>query len=381
MTRITKIVAILALLISIVGCGSSSKKQEKVVTDFFEEIKNGDIRGLEKLMTKRVNDDIAIIDFMDSIKDAFTWDYGKKWNKERKAFTKEVFENVVKSYEIKDVKVDDDEATIKVKGKRIKFENFYNDDSFIEDEKSLSDFYDAKSEAIDDYLDGKYTFDEYSDTVDELYEKYAPEYFGAMLEQIEDLGTTSFTMTFTLTENKDGEWLIKKISSRKEWPVFNEYDYDEEYDDTYDFETYKVDQEKCKPENTLLGKGHLLDSYKNEKEVETAFEFLDYNITNGAGVEMDAYGTLILSEPLKIEIEVAGNVGETFVLTIEDDKSNVIFLESITLTEAHMVITKELTGFDSATTNLYLQLLVEEGYNKEYNFGDQFGYLFIWNDN
>ncbi|MFV0393265.1 MAG: hypothetical protein ACK5LC_02545 [Coprobacillaceae bacterium] len=379
MKRITKILSVCLLLVTIVGCGGSgTKAQEEVITTFFDHIANGETKKLTKMFAKRADDEVGIEDFMEAIDVAFEEDYGKTWNKERKTFVQEVYKMVIESYEIKDLEADEDETTVKVKGKRIKLEDFYNDGTLIEDSKKLSDLYDDLEDAADDYDNDDITYSDYEELVADIYDEHAADYFAEVLKAFEDLGTTSFTITFTLEED-DGEWLIEELASKNEWGVLDSYDYS--YDDyEYDYDTYEVDQEKCKPENTKLGKGRLLDSYKNSKYIDTPFEFLDYNVTNGEGTEVDDYGSLKLTDTVKFDIEVGGKVGDTFVLTIEDEDFEVLFSEEITLTEDHMVITKEISGVNVEQYNLYVKLYLAEGYNKEYNYGDSFGYFFLWND-
>lgn len=44
-----------------------------------------------------------------------------------------------------------------------------------------------------------------------------------------------------------------------------------------------------------------------------------------------------------------------------------------------MIITKEIEGFNIESSTIDVNLYVAEDYNSEYHWGDEFGYLYIWN--
>jgi hypothetical protein len=371
-----KVFLVCLLTMTIVACGGGNA-QEEIVDEFFAQLAEGKSSKMEKLMTKGVDDNIALLDFVEELNGALDWDYGPKWNKQRGDFIESAFKSVIASYEIDDVTEKGDNVVIKVKGKRLKYEEFYSNLD-TESAKGLEDFNDELDEVFDSLMNDEYDFDEFVEADSEVYNKYAEEYFDVVTKTFEDLKTTSFTITFTLQE-EDDEWLIDEIDGTKEWPVFSEEEYDEELgfeDDENDFGAYTVDQELCRPENTILGKGNLLNSYSNEKDVETSLNFVDFNAKNAAGEEM-VYGDLTYTEPITIEVEVVGNIGDTFYLEVEETDLNKLISEKITLTEEHMVITREINGIKPETTELYLQLFVEYGYNESYG-GDEFGYYFIW---
>lgn len=374
--RHMRIVIVFALLISMVGCSSNEKEQKEVIDTFFSAITSGDIRDIKKVMTTKASDEISFLTTIDSINKAFDWKYGESWEKEREGFVTALYDRFIDSYEVQQISSKNNKTIVKIKGKRLKYEDFQNDENFIDTNMGLSDFSNQKKALVTAYNNGEVTQDEYNLQLDKVYNDNAGAYFSAIKEELQKVKTTRFNITITL--ERDGKkWLIDAIDGRHEWPVFT--DFYSINEDNEDYATYSVNPEKCKPENTILGKGRLFDSFNNEKLIETSFEFIDYNITNGDNKEVDEFGQLRLTEPIKVELEVSGYVGNTFILYITDDEDNVIVNEEITLTESQMVVTKELKGYYKKIKSIFIELLVKDNDENIFDYSNEFGYLFIRN--
>lgn len=387
MKKIIRVLVTIIVAFTIVGCGGSSDSaQRKIVDDYFTYLKDGDSKKLSKLMNKKAEDEFGALEFSEAMEEfkGTAKDMGKKFKKECESFVKEISNSIIKEYKITEVEVDGDETIIEVSGKYLDMDAFELDDDAF-DKRGSKDIEDIN----EDYMDGTIDDEEYEEEIIKYFDKYAKEVFDEAKDTLKDLDTKKFKATFTLVEKRD-TWVIDEVSSKQKLTKGSnpnlddddDYDYDKSKDkdkDDRDDSAYKVDANKVKPGNTLLGKGRLVDTTKNEKYVKTSLEFIDYNVTDGNGVEIDEFSDITFSSgTMKVEVEVAGQVGDTFVLLIEDTDGTILVEETITLTEKQMVITKDITGFDINGNTINVTLFVADEYDSEYKFGGQFGYFFIW---
>jgi len=148
----------------------------------------------------------------------------------------------------------------------------------------------------------------------------------------------------------------------------------------YDYTTYPVDSEKVKAENTLLGKGRLVDSIYNEKWFETRLEFIDINVVDGNGIEISEYNALSFdSGKVKVEVEIAGQIGDRFTVSILDDEYNIIIVETYELTSAQQVVSIETT-IDPSFEDLSIEIYPESDYLQNGIYANQVGFFYIWNE-
>ena len=100
------------------GNDNTQKEQEKVVTSFFDNIKEYKLDELEKLGTDDYTDVLDISSITDVFKNFEDENvYGESFVKETENFVKKVFDKLVKEYKI--TFDDEEENTVLVKGKRL----------------------------------------------------------------------------------------------------------------------------------------------------------------------------------------------------------------------------------------------------------------------
>ncbi len=127
MKKILKACLCLMMILGVAGCGgsASTEKQEAVVKQFFDYFKSGDLDKLSTVCTKD-NTDITQLTgslaSLDAYRDAKT--FGQKFVDEANSFISEVFSSVIISYEIKDVKKDDDKYKVTVNAKMKDYNSF-----------------------------------------------------------------------------------------------------------------------------------------------------------------------------------------------------------------------------------------------------------------
>ena len=109
------------MIISMTGCAgndNTQKEQEKVVTSFFDNIKEYKLDELEKLGTDDYTDVLDISSITDGFKNFEDENvYGESFVKETENFVKKVFDKLIKEYKI--TFDDEEENTVLVKGKRL----------------------------------------------------------------------------------------------------------------------------------------------------------------------------------------------------------------------------------------------------------------------
>jgi len=201
-------------------------------------------------------------------------------------------------------------------------------------------------------------------------------YVAGLLDDLLKTTTKDVTIETELNLTKDGkDWKLTQATV-------------EEFRDNlfngvtaaYDYTTYPVDSEKVKAENTLLGKGRLVDDTYNEKWFETTLEFIDINVVDGNGIEISEYNVLSFeSGKVKVEVEIAGQIGDRFTVSILDDEFNIIIVETYELTSAQQVVSIETT-IDPSFEDLSVEIYPESDYLQNGIYANQVGYFYIWNE-
>ena len=97
------------MIISMTGCAgndNTQKEQEKVVTSFFDNIKEYKLDELEKLGTDDYTDVLDISSITDGFKNFEDENvYGESFVKETENFVKKVFDKLIKEYKICDLSI------------------------------------------------------------------------------------------------------------------------------------------------------------------------------------------------------------------------------------------------------------------------------------
>lgn len=381
MKRIMKFVLAVVLTFTLVGCGGSGNStdaQEKVVNEFFEYLKKGEIDKLNKLGTKGYADDLGFEDITSVFEEYLDEDeYGKTFVKEAQKFIDVVFENFISEHKVKSVKEDGDETVIVVTGKRL--DETALDSSDMEDE--VSDYMLEYMEENKDAIQKVYEEKGQEAAMAQVMADVATDLFKMMSDKVKEADSVDFTLEFTLVEEKDS-WLIDKVNEKDSKSSTSKKDEDKKDEDTdKDDSTYSVDKSKLKASATLLKKGRLEDNeYLADKYEKTDLEFIDYNVTNGAGQEIDKYDFIDTSSgTLKFETEIHGNKGSKVIITIKDDR-NQLAKDEYTLEDTKQIFTKEVTGIDVAAKYFTINIYVADSYDAEYDFGDKVGTYFISKD-
>lgn len=371
MGKMLKVLTIFLLTFTVIGCSNvGNKEQREVIEQYFKFLEEGNVEKLNELMVKEHGDDFDAISFIERIEriSEYADMLGEVFKEEYEKFLVEVRENTIVDYKIEDIEIDDDEASVKVSGSYVMLENF--DVYDILDSDEVNDILMDKINELGEDLD----FEDYLKAVNDILDEMAEDIFKDMRNTLKELDSMEFTATFILIEEEDA-WLIESVSSKQSLIYGDSTSNDESEED---IERFEVDKEKVRAENTLLGRGSLEDSSRNIKYVKTPFEFIDYNIRNGNNEEEEYSEIDFSSGQIILDLEVAGNVGETFILVVEEI-NNTILVERITLTEAQMVITRELNDINNDLTGIDIHLYLEEGFDERYNYGERFGLLYIYN--
>ena len=377
MKKFIKVACVMMLAITLVGCGEGKKEtseQEKVVDNFFEYIKKGELKKIEKITSTSYSDDLDLSSMMDEYEEYIDEDmYGKAFSDEAEKFMKNVFENMIREYKIKDVKEKDGETIIKVTGKRVDTDVLEDMDIEEESMEIMEKYQTENEDRIRKLLEEKGQ----QAAMEEVFGDVAKEIFTLVSDKVKEAKSVNFTFTFTLVK-EDGKWLIDKIDEKG--AKTSDSKKEEENEDS-GYKTYKVDPAKQKADATLLKKGRLADdSYYSEKTVETDLEFIDYNVVNGSGQEIDKYGMIDTTDgKLTIQSEVHGNKGSKIIISIGDDRDQITF-DEYTLDDTKQIFTKELTGFDTNAKYLTVKIYIADSYEKDYDFGDEVGSFMISKD-
>ena len=163
------------MIISMTGCAgndNTQKEQEKVVTSFFDNIKEYKLDELEKLGTDDYTDVLDISSITDGFKNFEDENvYGESFVKETENFVKKVFENI-------------NELAQK-----------YQEENMEE----LSKIYlEQGQEAM----------------MKKIFDDLSKELYNPLYKELDNAKYTEFTFKFEMVE-KDGKWLIDKISKEK----------------------------------------------------------------------------------------------------------------------------------------------------------------------
>lgn len=195
------------MIMGIVACGgTSTEKQEAVVTNFFEYLKAGDIEKISTICTddnSDVDDLVSMMASFEELQDVAT--YGQPFVDEANKFIDSAFQNYVTSYEINSVEEDGDNylviADIKMKD--------YNNIDIDSDTTTIIDNY--QQEHLDELSD---LAGDQQAMMEKVFDDLASEIFGAMTKKIDEAEAIDTQLRFTLVP--DGEnWLISTIEQKE----------------------------------------------------------------------------------------------------------------------------------------------------------------------
>jgi len=82
---------------------------------------------------------------------------------------------------------------------------------------------------------------------------------------------------------------------------------------------------------------------------------------------------------VKVEVEIAGQIGDRFTVSILDDEFNIIIVETYELTSAQQVVSIETT-IDPSFEDLSVEIYPESDYLQNGIYANQVGYFYIWNE-
>lgn len=195
------------MIMGIVACGgTSTEKQEAVVTNFFEYLKAGDIEKISTICTddnSDVDDLVSMMASFEELQDVAT--YGQPFVDEANKFIDSAFQNYVTSYEINSVEEDGDNylviADIKMKD--------YNNIDIDSDTTTIIDNY--QQEHLDELSE---LAGDQQAMMEKVFGDLASEIFGAMTKKIDEAEVIDTQLRFTLVP--DGEnWLISTIEQKE----------------------------------------------------------------------------------------------------------------------------------------------------------------------
>lgn len=195
------------MIMGIVACGgTSTEKQEAVVTNFFEYLKAGDIEKISTICTddnSDVDDLVSMMASFEELQDVAT--YGQPFVDEANKFIDSAFQNYVTSYEINSVEEDGDNylviADIKMKD--------YNNIDIDSDTTTIIDNY--QQEHLDELSE---LAGDQQAMMEKVFDDLASEIFGAMTKKIDEAEVIDTQLRFTLVP--DGEnWLISTIEQKE----------------------------------------------------------------------------------------------------------------------------------------------------------------------
>ncbi len=371
MKKLTMIMMSLVLSFTLFGCSSSESAedaQKKVVDQFFELFKKGEIEKIDDLCTEGALDDFGIAEIKDQLKMYLDEEeYGKDFVKEAEKYVDAVFENYIREYKVKKIKEDgDDKVVVTVEGKRMDESSLDQDGMSEEFYGYLTDYTEENKDKIKNMIEEKGEEKAYQAVLADISKGL----FKAMIDKLDDLDQIDFALKFTLVK-KDGKWLIDDVQDEESVSTKKE--------DKIDTNEYEVDKAKLKASATLLKKGRLEENeYLATKYEKTDLEFVDYNVVNAAGEELSEYDDIDISGgTLKFQTEINGNKGSKVTIVISDDRKQ-IALDEYTLDQTRQVFEKEITGIDTNATSFSVDIYVGGTYDTEYDFGTVVGRYYIY---
>lgn len=210
MKKFFKIALALVMICSLTACkGDSTKDQENVVNSFFTAIKAYNIDQASDLCTSYFIDDFDFISTSESMEMLQTIPMfsGGKIPAALDNFMKNLYDKIVESYTIGEIKVEDDRATVNVTMKIYdlsQVEDIFDNDAFYAFGEKLG------TEHSEEVIELWNTYSDEDDLNREIINLFADEFFGFIQNQIEKKGRTEVTAVFELVKEDDA-WKIDGI--------------------------------------------------------------------------------------------------------------------------------------------------------------------------
>ena len=200
------------MIISMTVCAgndNTQKEQEKVVTSFFDNIKEYKLDELEKLGTDDYTDVLDISSITDGFKNFEDENvYGESFVKETENFVKKVFDKLVKEYKI--TFDDEEENTVLVKGKRLDEKSI----DMTSAQENINELAQKYQEENMEELSKIYLEQGQEAMMKKIFDDLSKELYNPLYKELDNAKYTEFTFKFEMVE-KDGKWLIDKISKEK----------------------------------------------------------------------------------------------------------------------------------------------------------------------
>ena len=200
------------MIISMTGCAGNDNtqiEQEKVVTSFFDNIKEYKLDELEKLGTDDYTDVLDISSITDGFKNFEDENvYGESFVKETENFVKKVFDKLIKEYKI--TFDDEEENTVLVKGKRLDEKSI----DMTSAQENINELAQKYQEENMEELSKIYLEQGQEAMMKKIFDDLSKELYNPLYKELDNAKYTEFTFKFEMVE-KDGKWLIDKISKEK----------------------------------------------------------------------------------------------------------------------------------------------------------------------
>lgn len=200
------------MIIPMTGCAgndNTQKEQEKVVTSFFDNIKEYKLDELEKLGTDDYTDVLDISSITDGFKNFEDENvYGESFVKETENFVKKVFDKLIKEYKI--TFDDEEENTVLVKGKRLDEKSI----DMTSAQENINELAQKYQEENMEELSKIYLEQGQEAMMKKIFDDLSKELYNPLYKELDNAKYTEFTFKFEMVE-KDGKWLIDKISKEK----------------------------------------------------------------------------------------------------------------------------------------------------------------------
>lgn len=204
MKKIFKLIVSIMLTISVVGCATSTKEQEKVVTSYFEALKSFDIDTLNELTVDDTTNEMVPFT-KDDIND-LEKEMGKEFSEEMLIFIKDAMNEMVVSYNINEINNEKNKCIITVDV------TLKNTLSIIENSEKIANEYSIKYMQEHPELLADFVNDD-EEAIKKILSEVSQNIFDDLRKQFENAEVKKGSMIFELIE-KDNKWLISNVSSK-----------------------------------------------------------------------------------------------------------------------------------------------------------------------
>lgn len=203
--KIVKFALAIMLSFALTGCiggSSSTKEQEKIVTQYFDYIKEAKV---EKAIELELANCRKSISKLSEIYKVFLDEklYGEEFVNEGQKFIDSVLGNYIKEYKIKDAKIEDDETIVTITGKKLNID-ILEDTFSMEEVMEIAKVY-QKEHA--DELEKIYIQKGQTAVMKKIYGDIAKEIFALFIEDVESSETVDFVSSIKLVK-ENNKWVI-----------------------------------------------------------------------------------------------------------------------------------------------------------------------------